>query len=70
MNELPTSIQRALFERATSLSEEDQTLALREQIARFTSPPQGRLESRRSLKSELTVRPTGLILLKSREAAH
>jgi hypothetical protein len=34
-NELPTSIQRALFERAASLSEEDQTLALREQIARF-----------------------------------
>jgi hypothetical protein len=34
-NELPTSIQRALFERAASLSKEDQTLALREQIARF-----------------------------------
>jgi hypothetical protein len=34
-NELPTSIQRALFERAASLSKEDQTVALREQIARF-----------------------------------
>jgi hypothetical protein len=34
-NELPTNIQRALFERAASLSKEDQTLALREQIARF-----------------------------------
>jgi hypothetical protein len=34
-NELPTKIQRALFERAASLSKEDQTLALREQIARF-----------------------------------
>jgi hypothetical protein len=33
--ELPTNIQRALFERAASLSKEDQTLALREQIARF-----------------------------------
>ena len=34
-NELPTHIQRELFERAASLSKEDQTLALREQIARF-----------------------------------
>ena len=34
-NELPTNIQRVLFERAASLSKEDQTLALREQIARF-----------------------------------
>jgi hypothetical protein len=34
-NDLPTSIQRVLFERAASLSKEDQTLALREQIARF-----------------------------------
>jgi hypothetical protein len=34
-NELPTKIQRALFERAASLSKEDQILALREQIARF-----------------------------------
>ena len=34
-NELPTKIQRSLFERAASLSKEDQTLALREQIARF-----------------------------------
>ena len=32
-NELPTNIQRVLFERAASLSKEDQTLALREQIA-------------------------------------
>jgi hypothetical protein len=29
-NELPTNIQRVLFERAASLSKEDQTLALRE----------------------------------------
>ena len=34
-NELPTNIQRELFERAASLSKEDQTVALREQIARF-----------------------------------
>jgi hypothetical protein len=34
-NELPTNIQRVLFKRAASLSKEDQTLALREQIARF-----------------------------------
>jgi hypothetical protein len=34
-NDLPTSIQRVLFETAASLSKEDQTLALREQIARF-----------------------------------
>jgi hypothetical protein len=34
-NELPTNIQRVLFEQAASLSKEDQTLALREQIARF-----------------------------------
>jgi hypothetical protein len=34
-NELPTNIQRDLFERAASLSKEDQTVALREQIARF-----------------------------------
>jgi hypothetical protein len=34
-NELPTKIQRVLFKRAASLSKEDQTLALREQIARF-----------------------------------
>jgi len=34
-NELPTNIQRELFERAASLSKEDQTVALREQLARF-----------------------------------